>query len=323
MSVRRNSRGPRRAVLTARQVFFSPPNSDLDEQDELKRAFIASIQLQLPNRVFKTTFRNRLDDLNELVHSWLPEERPLHIMDTAVSTGITTWEWTENLRRHGVEHSLSAGDLNTHAYMFSVGGYLHGFVGHLHAFVDEAGRPWQFEVNGKAFDYPPDKRTLLRYFPQFLVLRLGIRLFFASLREASRKQGHRPVQRSCFFCHPLPLVNTRLRQLPNVRIIEDDVCLRNPALDQQFHVLRAANILNKCYFDDATITAILLNLRSRLQKGGVFVVCRSDEQGKNNGTVFRLDPPGTFSTLARIGAGSEIENLVLELPYCSEKRLAA
>src|SRR5712692_6026770 len=118
VSVPQNSRGPRRAVLTARQVFFSPPNSDLDEHDELKRAFIASIQLQLPNRVFKTTFRNRLDDLNELVQSWLPQERPLHIMDTAVSTGITTWEWTENLRQHGVEHSLSAGDLNTHAYIF-------------------------------------------------------------------------------------------------------------------------------------------------------------------------------------------------------------
>lgn len=291
-------------VPTIGQVFFSPPDMDLEQQEELERTFIAS--LQLPNGVNKTTFRHRLDDLNELVQRWLPAERPLHIMDTAVSTGVTTWEWTQCLRHHRVEFSMSAGDLNTHAYIFSVGE-------HTHAIVDKAGKCWQIEIRGKVFQYLPSKRHLLRHLSYLTMLKVGIFLFFGSMRRASRKWGDQPVRKGCFFCHPIPLVNARLRQAPNVRIIEDDLCVHNSSLDRQFHVVRAANILNRVYFDDAAITALLVNLRSRLRTGGLLVVCRTDESGKNNGTIYRLAPDGTFTSLARLGAGSEIENLVLAI----------
>jgi hypothetical protein len=294
---------------TARQIFISSPHSDPDQQAELEQSLIAWIHL--PNRVYKTTFRHRLDDLNELVRSWLPEGRPLRIMDTAISTGITTLEWMENLERHGIEHFVCAGDVHTHAYLFSVGD-------RLHAFVDEAGRTWQLEINGKAMPNPPGKRNWLRHFPTLFRLKLGIRRWFKPLREAARKQGHQPVQKGRFGCHPLPLVHARLRQLPNVRVIEDDLCVHNPVLDQQFHVVRAANILNKCYFDDSTLTTILFHLRSRLKSGGLLVICRTDEKTEtndaiNNGTIFRLEAGGKFTAIARIGLGSEIEDLVLSL----------
>jgi len=54
-----------------------------------------------------------------------------------------------------------------------------------------------------------------------------------------------------------------LRQLPQLQAVEDDILL-NTSYTQRFHVLRAANILNRAYFDTATLERMVCNLRSRL-----------------------------------------------------------
>jgi polysaccharide pyruvyl transferase WcaK-like protein len=80
-------------------------------------------------------------------------------------------------------------------------------------------------------------------------------------------------------------------------------------------VLRAANILNRGYFDERVLRAMLANLRERLRDGGLLVICRTSTHGDvNNGTLFRLDPERRLCPLARLNAGSEIETLALDLP---------
>ena len=104
------------------------------------------------------------------------------------------------------------------------------------------------------------------------------------------------------------------------RQIEDDILAGAPT--ETVDVLRAANILNKGYFDEDILEQMVRNLRRRLRPGGLMIVCntdynegfdygRMDYGGMNNASLFRLDADGRFVVQARLNAGSEIEGLVL------------
>jgi hypothetical protein len=47
-----------------------------------------------------------------------------------------------------------------------------------------------------------------------------------------------------------------------------------------------------------------------LRPDGLLIVCRTVSDGTNHGTVFRSGN-GSFEVVARIGSGSEIEDLVV------------
>jgi hypothetical protein len=55
------------------------------------------------------------------------------------------------------------------------------------------------------------------------------------------------------------------------------------------------------------------NLRARLLPGGLLVVCRTNEAGVNNATVFKLAGDGRLEPIARLNQGSEIADLVVRL----------
>src|SRR5690349_19450510 len=77
--------------------------------------------LRLPNGTWKTTYRRRLDDLNDWLLDFLPRGRPLEVMDVAVSSGISTVEWSEQLSANGIQHRLVAGDLAIDGWLVSWG----------------------------------------------------------------------------------------------------------------------------------------------------------------------------------------------------------
>jgi len=43
---------------------------------------------------------------------------------------------------------------------------------------------------------------------------------------------------------------------------------------------------------------------------GVLAVCRTDSNGSNHGSLWRLQADGSLELLGRVGRGSEIEDLV-------------
>jgi hypothetical protein len=60
-----------------------------------------------------------------------------------------------------------------------------------------------------------------------------------------------------------------------------------------------------------------VNLRARLKQRGLLIVCRTDDHDVTHGTVFRLNEANRFEVVSRIRDGSEIENLILDLPGVS------
>jgi hypothetical protein len=84
--------------------------------------------------------------------------------------------------------------------------------------------------------------------------------------------------------------------------------------------VRAANILNRAYFDAATLERMLTNLRGRLRPDGLLIVCRTSDAGINNASVFTLEEDGSFRTLATLNEGSEVAGIVTSMPAIKRTR---
>jgi hypothetical protein len=80
-------------VPTAFELFFAGGTDQPDERQLEEREDLFFHSIELRNGTRKTTRHRRLDDLNALVRKLLPTQRPLEIMDVAVSSGVSTAEW--------------------------------------------------------------------------------------------------------------------------------------------------------------------------------------------------------------------------------------
>jgi len=283
---------PLEKVLSARTVLLS--SEPVATEDDEARFFSS---LRLKNGTYKITRSHRLDDLNDLVNQLVPR-RHLKVMDVAVSSGTTTLEWIEALHKVGIDHDMTAGD----SFMF---GFIVSIGKNLHVLADKSGHPLQFEVFRETLPIPlPGNRALLKNLAPLLLCYGSLNLLFGGKRKP--RSSNIPG----LVCRPVTLLSRRLRQQPNIRLIEDDI-LTSKAFPAFFDVVRAANILNRDYFDDATLKLMLGNLRVRLARNGLLVVCRTDNEGMNRASVFALRDCDHLEVVARLGAGSDIEDLAL------------
>jgi hypothetical protein len=291
-------------VPTAREMYFSNGSRDAASQERLERSFFGSIRQK--NGTYKYTYSRRLDDLNELVAKLLPIQRPLRIMDVAVSSGAITLEWSRMLERIGVVHTMTASDINLDAYLLS-------FLPGLRVLVDRNGYPLQYDIFGRPLMNPPLWWQKGLYLPVLLPLRACLRLVFGPARAAG-------IAGRLLPCRAIKLVSPALLTNNRIKLIEDDITT-NDSIHKTYQIVRASNILNRSYFDESTLVRILGNLRGRLVEGGLLVICsttgdlRRDDQTSisNDGSIFALNASGQFKLVSRIGAGSAVEDLVLGL----------
>jgi len=290
-------------IPTAYELYLDKAEWPEQIREEMEKKFFASIRLK--NGTYKFTYPHRFDDLNELTKKFLPPVRPLKILDVAISSGVSTLEWTHSLAQAGVDHRMTAGDATVNCCLLSVGRGLR-------ALTDSTGYPLQFDIYGKAVPNPSGKRNWIARTLPLMILRTAvawrrreIQGTGSGLNESQRRLGTE--------LRPIKLVVPRLPESSNLEIVEDDI-LTNRSFQASFHVVRAANILNRSYFSESTLIRMLRNLRNRLLTGGLLVVCRTTEQNENQATLFTLDEDNKFGALARLGKGSEIEDLILALP---------
>jgi hypothetical protein len=279
-------------VPSARTVLL-PSESVATEDDEAR--FFSSLRLK--NGTYKITRSHRLDNLNDLVNQLVPR-RHLKVMDVAVSSGTTTLEWIQALHKAGIDHEMTAGD----SFMF---GFIVSIGNNLHILTDKSGHPLQFEVFRETLPIPlPGKRALLKNLVPLLLGYGGLNLLFNTM--GTPRSSNIPG----LVCRPVTLLSQRLKQQPNIRLIEDDILAGN-AFSAAFDIVRAANILNRDYFDEVTLKLMLANLRARLTRNGLLVVCKTDNDGTNRASVFALRDGGPLEVVARLGAGSDIEDLAI------------
>jgi hypothetical protein len=251
-----------------------------EPKPEVERRFFGKVCL--PNGTWKTTYPDRLDDVNRKLRELLPEGTDLKLMDIAVSSGISTLEWSDQLLAEGLAHRIVAGDIDPDGRLMSWGGWFA-------VLFNESGRPLLLEVGPLTLSVYSSRR-LIRFARPLLIA--GLRLFARRSR-------------------PVPLVSRRLRQRPEIELVRDDVTVPG-RFESSFDVIRAANLVQPAYFNEQTMRAIVINLRDRLREGGLLLLCRTDGEGTNRATIFRRRGEH-FAVEVSINGGSEVKDLVLAL----------
>lgn len=277
-------------TLTATE-FFSRPAGAVDLADEAR--FFARIKLR--NSTFKRTDPGRFADLDDALIARLEKRGvPGEALDIAISSGMTTLELDLALKQAGHTLRLTATDLAISALIVNLGG-------NWRALVDGTGHVLQYEYRGVALQ--PWRRRL-DYVTGMALVRA-----VANWRLAPRARAALAERR---IVRTVDLVSPRLRARSDIDLRQDDVTVRNPAFSGRFRVIRAANILNHGYFDEAVLRRAVANLVSYLDgPGALLLIVRTVGGGQHHGTLFRVAPDGVaLDVLERFGDGSEIEDLV-------------
>jgi hypothetical protein len=275
-----------------------------ETSQELEKSFFDCLRVK--NGVYKTTYSHRLDDLNAQVANYLPSARPLQLLDVAISSGVSTLEWVESLEEAGLDYHMTGIDL-------TIGALLVSFGDRLHAVLDHAKWPLLFEIDGEWVSNPPRKKHLFRHLFSLAMIKSALFLWGQRYRKSEDERlqqilGMSPRTRA------INLVTPRLMNHPRVTIGEGNI-LAESWQQGTFHVIRAANILNRSYFDNHALSKTLHNLRSHLTPNGILIVCNTDtdEDAANHATILALREDQQFEVLSRMNGGSEVEDLILHL----------
>ena len=280
-------------VPTAREFFFPSRALSPAEQVDVETRFFRL--LRLPNGTYKTTYADRLPDVDAalcdlLLASGAPTA-PVRLLDVGVSSGMTTLELLQAMEARGIPRHATAVDI-------SVNAYLHRAFGVADLLVDPSGRVLQIALPFAAKGRPHD--------PQGSLPR---RLLQSAVEMAERWVGGPNRAR---MGRALQLISPRLRERTDVTVVEHDLTRHNPTWDAQFDVVRAANILNLDYFDPQTLGRMVDYLRRALRPNGILVIARTlDDTRTNHATFFRATADGGLEPIHRIGDGSEIERLAI------------
>ena len=261
--------------------------------DEIRVFEDICFTLRLANGTFRTTFRDRFADVDELSIRLMREsfqsDEPIRIEDRAVSSALTSCQWAKRVFEVFPNAEFEASDLLIELLEVSSAGG--------ETFVTEpGGAPLQYirPPFVVALNHPESWRNPVLRFVAFL----GRRRF----RHRSAQCTVRPI--SCI--HPEAQVLARTN--PNFRVRVRSVFERTQA---GCHVVRTMNILNRAYFSPDQLREAVAAVHASLQPNGIWIVGRTTEDDfANHATFFRRLGDG-WQVVERTGGGSEIEDLAI------------
>jgi hypothetical protein len=275
-----------------------------------------SFTLRTSNGTFRTTFRNRFEDVDRVALQWLGKfyspGSSILVQDRAVSHGLTSKEFAERIFEHFPDAVFEASDLLLGLVELSVDGAVY--------IAERNGTPLQYIK--APFVVPLYHRESRRYPWNRWVARRARRRFDRlnlpagwSATQSTQPQNipsrHGPGLQVRYIPYMHPEAVALTRRNPNFRFCERSVFDATPGT---CHVLRTMNIFNRDYFSEQQLTEGVSAAFLSLQPGGLWIVGRTlMEDHTNHATFFRRRESG-WEVLERIGSGSEVEDLALRVP---------
>jgi hypothetical protein len=268
--------------------YFNCPIETL--MPETENNFFSGIRIA--NRTFKTTLSGRMSDLDAVTiqlardRGW---QNPV-ILDVGVSSGATTVDLLETMRSSGLRPTITATDLIIEAKIFAI-------APGIRVLEDSLGNPLQYEFFGWGIR-PWNRPSGLDFVTGYFLLRSLARML-AAKSPRSHVMNVKLVSRR------------RVRGTMNeIEFLESDLTKRHSEFDNRFDIVRAANVLNRGYFESPKLQGMIDNLTTYARKsGGLIIINRTHEDGTNHGTFFEVSDNAPH-VVQRIGSGSEIEALV-------------
>jgi len=274
-------------------AFFSAAPEDITASDEARFFGL----LKTANNTFKRTEPCRLAKIDAALVATLAKHggRIDTVLDLGISSGVTTLELMAALREAGHRAEVTGTDRSVRARLVAL-------PFGCRALVEPDGHVLQYEVLGQAIR--PWERRLDRW-TGMAAARAMVewRLREPAIARALSGEGDE-----------VALLTPRLRQSDAFRWHEDDITRRNGAFTERFDLVRAANLLNRHYFEPSALRDAVANTIAYLSGPGAWLlVLRTHGASDHRGTLFRMDDAMRLSVIDRYGSGSEVEDLILEL----------
>ena len=265
-----------------------------------------SVTLRTSNGTFRTTFRNRFEDVDtaslRLMSEHLPSDAAIRVEDRAVSHGLTSCEWAKRLLPLFPSATIEASDLMLQLLELSV----------------ERGETFITELDGTPLQYirPPFVVSVLHAEswrnPMRRLIAVHGKKRFSRLRlpngwtEQPRGSGYRVL--------PIPYVHPEAAALARADS-RFRFCRRSVFERTQLacHVIRTMNIFNRSYFSAERLAEGYRAIFDSLQPGGIWIVGRTLEEDLSNHATFFRRRENDWEVLDRVGSGWEMEEMALEL----------
>jgi len=303
MGNERRFMGPR-VAYNLLQVGENPSDAEIRVFEDI------SVTLRTSNGTFRTTFRNRFEDVDalciRLMEKSFSTDSAIRIEDRAVSHGLTSCEWAKRLLPVFPRAEIEASDLLLQLIELSVAD----------------GESFITEVDGTPLQYikPPFVVSLCHAeswrnpMRRWVSARARKRFAGLALPNGWPEQSPAQLQAAGYRIRPIPFIHPEAAALARsdsrFKFRRRSVFERTAAA---CHVIRTMNIFNPSYFSSEQLKEGFKTIFSSLQPGGMWVVGRTlEEDLTNHATFFRKGENG-WEVLDRIGSGWELEETALRL----------
>jgi hypothetical protein len=291
--------GQRRRYSGAR-VSYTLLNVGARPTEEQIRTFEdVNFTLQTSNGTYRTTFRNRLQGVDDVSTDILrriygPGTR-LVVQDRAVSHGLTSLEWAQQLLRVFPNLEFEASDRLTYLIQLEL----------------PSGEKYILEPGGQALQYinPPFVVGLLhKESPFYPVNRLVAAFAKRRLRHFGRPESIDFEGGNGFLATKIQCVHPEAVAFQS-NDSRFELCCRSvfDTTPDAAHVLRTMNILNKDYFSDAQLEQSVVAIFESVKLGGVWIVGRTLESDFSHHVSILQKQAAGWKVLERLGNGSEME----------------
>jgi hypothetical protein len=263
-----------------------------------------SCTLRTSNGTFRTTFRNRFEDVNAVAMRWIKELHPdrhnISVQDRAVSHGLTAKEFAEQVFQTYPDAEFEASDLLLSLVELSLDN------GDIYI-VEQDGTPLQYIR--APFVVSVHHPEPLRYpLNRWVSAKARRRFQNLSLPQGWTKTTGGPG----FKVRQIPYIHPEARALtaknPRFQFRIRSVFDRTPEACQ---VLRTMNIFNRSYFTPEQLADGAAAVHESLTPDGLWIVGRTLEEDLSNHAAFLRRKNTGWELLDRVGSGSEIEEIVL------------
>jgi hypothetical protein len=297
--------GERRKMSGARVSYALLDVGDRPSPEQIKVFEDISFTLRTSNGTFRTTFRNRFADVNEIAGRlmsklWKAPQTPLRVEDRAVSHALTSQEWATGLLEDWPQAQFEASDLLFELVRLTLpdGSY---FI------TEPSGEPLQYVkppfvvsvLHPEPRRYPFNRWIAQRALRRFRRLRLPADWTVGTGGEYYK------VDRIPYV-HPearaLALSNTRFQlQVRSIFDVSSGGC----------DVLRTMNIFNRDYFSERDLKRGAAAALASVRTGGMWIVGRTREDDFTNHVSFLARCEHGWKVLERTGAGAEMEAVAI------------
>lgn len=296
--------GAKRRFSGARVSYSLLNVGDHPTEEEIKVFEDICFTLRTSNGTFRTSFRRRFHDVDAAAMCWIerlyPAGTELRVQDRAVSHGLTSREWAEQVFQVYPRASFEASDLLFFLVQLTL----------------PDGASYIVEPNGQPLQYirPPFVVSVLhrepRRYPVNRWMRALARRRFArlSLPEGWMESAGAGAYRvgKIPIIHPEALLYSKTN--PGFQFRVRSVFEHTPGACQ---VLRTMNIFNRDYFPEEQLRAGMEAAFHSLEPGGLWIVGRTLEEDFSNHVSFLRRRETGWEFLERVGKGSEMEALAL------------